>query len=102
VAALTGTDATADAAFSGVLRPADTRDSAGMLTVPPSFFVVVTSTFGEARFEKLLGDALPLPLMQPVVVMDSDQGAEEDAAERPGAPKALQLQGDRMSLFLQS
>ena len=99
VAALTGHDATADAAFSGVLRPADTADSAGMLTVPASFRVVVTSTFKEANFEALLGDALPLNLVQPVVVLDSQGG---DVTEQPGAPKAPQLQGDRMSLFLQS
>ena len=111
-----------------VLRPADTGGGPAPLPVPPQFSVVVTSTFKPDNYEKLLQGALPLQHLQPVEVFVPSEAARalalagegatnsgplsgiiadwggawnsSAARTRGDAPKAGQLQGDRMSLFL--
>mmetsp|Transcript_56704 Transcript_56704/g.155886 ORF Transcript_56704/g.155886 Transcript_56704/m.155886 type:complete len:192 (+) Transcript_56704:92-667(+) len=123
-----GRDAAKDAAFSKVLRPADIKVSHGMLNVPTAFQVVITSTFKADNYEKLLKASLPLAHIQPIAIFEPSAKARAKALAGEGAtnngplsgvladwggawnstasrskgdkPKAGQLQGDRMSLYL--
>eukprot|EP00908_Phaeocystis_cordata_P023830 Transcript_6283.p2 GENE.Transcript_6283~~Transcript_6283.p2 ORF type:complete len:371 (-),score=164.78 Transcript_6283:1271-2383(-) len=123
-----GRDAARDPLWLPVLRPADTGGGPAPLPVPPQFSVVVTSTFKPDNYEKLLQGALPLQHLQPVEVFVPSEAARalalagegatnsgplsgiiadwggawnsSAARTRGDAPKAGQLQGDRMSLFL--
>ncbi|KAL1504287.1 hypothetical protein AB1Y20_010695 [Prymnesium parvum] len=122
-----GTDAASHAVFSKVVRPADTA-SGGMLHVPQSFKVVVTSTFKRDNYEALLKDSLPLESLQPIEIFEPSEKARAAALAGEGAtnsgplsgiisdwggawnstasrtrgdaPRAGQLKGDQMSLFL--
>ena len=113
-----------------MLRPEDLRDTGGRLYVPPTFSVVISSTFKPDMYEQRLADALPsMERLQPVELYelsDAARAAELQARlplpsntgplagpladwggqysvvpsrTRADAPKAGQLQGDRMSLL---
>ena len=114
--------------FAAVLRAGDLAASGGKFHCHRDFRVVVTSTFKPDNYEKLLQGALPLQHLQPVEVFVPSEAARalalagegatnsgplsgiiadwggawnsSAARTRGDAPKAGQLQGDRMSLFL--
>tara|TARA_B110001452_G_scaffold144865_1_gene120413 strand:- start:110 stop:1390 length:1281 start_codon:yes stop_codon:yes gene_type:complete len=77
-------------AWAKVLRPCDLES--GRFFVPSHFRVCVTSVFDAGKFEQRLGDALPLDVMQPVLVqptfaaMESEGGtSSSNAADRERA-----------------
>eukprot|EP00967_Tisochrysis_lutea_P078070 scaffold106154_cov37-Tisochrysis_lutea.AAC.1 len=96
--------------FANVLRAGETIG--GKLAVPKKFRVVVASYFGRDRYENYLHEALPLHFMQPisilapaenhVAVVQRQQLGGINQPSIGSEPKAMQLQGDRTSLFLQS
>lgn len=63
--------------WAKVLRPSDLES--GRFFVPGHFRVCVTSVFDAAKFEQRLGDALPLDVLQPVLVQPT-AGAMETAS----------------------